>query len=42
MNSVNARSSEKITNLEEAFKKSVDNFIISPSPQKGGHRINAS
>jgi len=42
MNSVNTKSYEKISHLEEAFKKSVDNFIISPTPQKGGYRINAS
>jgi PAS domain S-box-containing protein len=42
MNSVNARSFEKITHLEEAFRKSVNNFMISSSPQKGGYRVNAS
>ncbi len=42
MNFVNKRSSEKILALEGAFKKSVEEFTTSPSPTKGGLRIDAS
>jgi PAS domain S-box-containing protein len=41
MNFTNAKSSEKINKLEEAFRKSVNNFRISSSPSKGGYLINA-